>query len=531
MNKITIQQIKLGLDHKPSDIDRKICQLLKIHQDELIRYKITKKSVDARKKEAISFSYCVDVEIKNELKKGVVDGNNIMLTITQDYQFPCKAPESATRPIVIGSGPAGLFCALLLAENGFKPIVLERGESVEKRHQAVESFFRNKELNENSNIQFGEGGAGTYSDGKLNSQVKDPHYRKEKVLASFIEAGAPEEISYSNKPHIGTDYLIKVVKNMRQKIEGLGGEVRFNQQVTSLIIEGLTVKGVVINGSETLYGQHIVLAIGHSARDTFEALKKAGIPMEAKAFAIGLRIEHPQKMISKSQFGALYEHKNLPVADYKLTHRSKSGRGVYTFCMCPGGYVVNASSEASEVVCNGMSYFKRNSDNANSAVVVNVTPEDFESKDVLAGVHFQRKWEKAAFEQGGGDYRLPLQLFGDFMSGNKSIKFGEITPVLKGQYQFADLNLCLPGYVSEALKEGILAFDQKIKGFARADAILTGVETRTSSPVRILRNEQFESTITGLYPCGEGAGYAGGIMSAAMDGIKVAEQIAKNSCK
>lgn len=525
MIKVKIQQIKFKLEHTEVHIEQRICDLLRIKREEMISYKITKKSFDARKKLAIIIVYSVEVTLKGELQPGVVDGNNIMLTKNERYQFPENKNPLAKRPVVVGSGPAGLFCALMLAENGYNPIVLERGENVDQRIQDVHTFFSTKVLKPNSNIQFGEGGAGTYSDGKLNTQVKDVSFRKDKIIEEFIKAGAPEEISYMNKPHIGTDYLISVVKNIRKKIESLGGEVRFNSQMTSLIIENNTIKGVLVNKQDIIDSDTVVLAIGHSARDTFKVLADQNVPMEQKAFAIGLRIEHPQEMISKNQFGKEFLHPHLPAADYKLAHRTYAGRGVYTFCMCPGGYVVNSSSELGGVVCNGMSYFKRDAINANSAVLVNVTPEDFGSDDVLAGVEFQRKWEQKAFELGGSDYKLPVQLWKDFLKGQVSEAFGKVEPTLKGQSTFADLNQCLPPYVAVAIKEGIFEFDMKIDGFAREDAILTGVETRSSSPVRILRNEAFESTINGLFPCGEGAGYAGGIMSAAMDGIKVAEQI------
>ncbi|PKM96013.1 MAG: FAD-dependent oxidoreductase [Firmicutes bacterium HGW-Firmicutes-1] len=526
MKRIRIQQIKLKLDHSPEQLEQRICDLLRIPMEEINHYVIVKKSIDARKKQSIYIVYTVEVELKETPKNGVVDGNSIMYTTEEHYTFPTTKKPLASRPIIIGSGPSGLFCALILAENGYNPIVLERGQDVDQRIKDVNLFFEKGIINEASNIQFGEGGAGTYSDGKLNTQVKDSFFRREKIFEEFVEAGAPDEIKFMNKPHIGTNNLIKVVKKIRQKIERLGGEVRFNSKVTSLIIENNQITGVVINELEKLHSDNVVLAIGHSARDTFTKLKEQNIPMEAKAFAIGLRIEHLQEMISKNQFGDQYKHPNLPVADYKLTHRSKSGRGVYTFCMCPGGYVVNSSSEPGHIVTNGMSYFKRDSNNANSAILVNVTPEDFESTDVLAGIEYQRKWESMAFVLGGSNYKMPLQLWSDFLNNEPTTSLGSITPCLKGQYTFANLNDCLPHFVTEAIKESVLEFDMKIKGFAHSDAILTGVETRSSSPVRILRNEQFESSIKGLYPCGEGAGYAGGIMSAAMDGIKIAEQLA-----
>lgn len=529
MIKLRIQQIKLKFDHKKIDLENRICDIIHISKVDIISYKIIKKSIDARKSNDIVFLYTVDVVLKNRSKPVKVDKNIIMLTKEEKYTFSVPKIENHTNvesPIIIGSGPAGLFCALLLAENGFKPIVLERGSMVDKRIQDVNKFFESGQLNPQSNIQFGEGGAGTFSDGKLNTQVKDPFYRKDKILNAFIEAGAPEEIGYMNKPHIGTNYLVTVVKNIRERIISLGGTFKFDTLVTDLIIENKQVNGVVINNNVNLFSKHIVLAIGHSARDTFFQLNALGIPMEAKAFAIGLRIEHSQETISKNQYGKNYKHENLPVADYKLTYRSTSGRGVYTFCMCPGGYVVNATSEAKHLVCNGMSNFERNSLNANSAILVNVTPEDFEGSDVLAGVSFQRKWEEKAFKSGGSDYSMPIQLLEDFIKNRESKALGVIKPHIKGKYAFANLNNCLPVYVCDAIKEGVMDFEKKINGFANKDAVLTGVETRSSSPVRILRNEEFESEIKGLFPCGEGAGYAGGIMSAAIDGIKVAEQIA-----
>ena len=521
----TLQQIKMDLEHTMDHLETKVLQQLRTPKEELIGLRIIKKSWDARKKQDIKVVYGVEAQVQQPIKPFLVDGVNISLTKEEKYSFPQSSKVLAKRPIIVGSGPAGLFCALMLAESGHKPLVLERGADVDRRDKDIDIYFRTGKLNPQSNIQFGEGGAGTYSDGKLNTQVKDPMLRKEKVLTEFIEAGAPAEIGYLSKPHIGTDYLITVVKNMRRKIEALGGEVRFDAQVTRLLLEADRVVGVEINGSETIPADQVVMAIGHSARDTFKMLCDLGIPMEQKAFAIGLRIEHPQSMISESQFGKSWQHPNLPVADYKLTHRTSKGRGVYSFCMCPGGHVVNASSEEGGVACNGMSYFRRNSSTANSAIIVNVTPEDFGSADILAGVAFQRKWEQAAYEIAGSNQNLPVQLFKDFVAGKTSRGFEGVVPNIKGATTFADLNKCLPHDVAEGIKEGVLEFEKKIRGFSRGDAVLTGVETRTSSPVRILRDDELESPIKGLYPCGEGAGYAGGIMSAAMDGIKVAEKI------
>lgn len=426
---------------------------------------------------------------------------------------------------------------------------------MEARNAAVASFFASGKLDPDSNIQFGEGGAGTYSDGKLNTTVTDLEFRNAKVIEEFVEAGAPPEIRYLSKPHIGTDYLVRVVKALRGKIEASGGEVRFRSRVESLLVEGGRLRGLVVSSddprgeargadgggalsslpgtrrTERVEAEVVVLAIGHSARDTLYELEAEGVAMERKAFAIGLRVEHPQEMISRRQFGEKWRQPGLPVADYKLTHRSGSGRGVYTFCMCPGGYVVNSSSEPGLVACNGMSDFKRDSRNANSAIVVTVHPEDFDEgrvgPSVLAGVEFQRNWERRAFEAGGGGQALPVQTLGDYVSGRPSRGLGAVKPEIRGPYALADLNACLPEYVGAAIKEGLLAFDRKIRGFARPDAVLSGVETRTSSPVRILRDESYQSSIAGLYPCGEGAGYSGGIMSSAMDGIKVAEAIAR----
>lgn len=530
--KLIIQQIKMPLDHQMTDLTYQIKKILKTLT--MLDYKIIKKSVDARKKSephGIFIIYGVEVTIKEDsippyIKKTV----DIVDASSSGYGWPTVTKNLPQRPIIVGSGPAGLFCALIMARLGQKPIILERGKAVEERHKDVVTFFKGGELIKNSNIQFGEGGAGTYSDGKINTGVKDKEGRRELVLDEFIKAGAPEEISYVNKPHIGTDYLMRVVKRMRETIIELGGAFRFESQVTSLIFDERNERiiGVKINHEEILESQHVVLAIGHSARDTFEYLVQTPVKMEAKSFAIGLRIEHPQSMIGRSQYGVAYTHKHLPVADYKLTYKAKNDRGVYSFCMCPGGFVVNASSEVGHLVCNGMSYFKRDSTNANSAIIATVHPGDFNGSDVLAGMRFQRQYEALAYALTKEQGVLPVQCLNDFMHNRVTKAFGEITPVVKGRTQFADLNKCLPPYVAEAIKEALPEFGKKIKGFDRGDALLTGVETRTSSPVRLLRDDNLESvSIKGLYPCGEGAGYAGGIMSAAIDGIKVAEAIVK----
>lgn len=522
---IRINQLKLPVDHTEEALWAKTAKTLKVPVKEIKDLQIIKQSIDARKKGEIHFTYSVDVAIPNEetvihKAKNV----NVVLSEKKEYCFPGSGSEKmSSRPVIIGAGPAGLFCGVMLARNGYRPILLERGEAVEKRRQAVDEFWKNGILKPDSNVQFGEGGAGTFSDGKLNTLVKDPFMRNRKVLELFVEFGADPSILYMNKPHIGTDILSDIVKRMREEINRHGGDVRFNSRVTDFIIKDGRLSHVVVGGEEEIPAEILVLAIGHSSRDTFEILEKRGIPMEAKAFAVGLRIQHPQECINNSQYGSRH-HDVLGAADYKLTHQSSSGRGVYTFCMCPGGYVVNASSETGMLAVNGMSYHDRAGTNANSALIVTVSPDDFRGMGPLSGVTYQRKLEQAAFLNGAG--KIPVQLYGDFKDNRLSTSFGDVEPAFKGQYGFASVREFLPAYLSESLIEGVEAFDRKIRGFARRDAILAGVESRTSSPVRIPRNEFFESEIKGIYPCGEGAGYAGGITSAAMDGLKVAEAVA-----
>lgn len=533
---IRISQIKLPVDHDEQALLQAAARELKILSEKIEHLTIQKKSIDARKK-PISYAYTVDVKVKGEeklLKK--LHNRNVTRTEKKRYQFPEPGSERLEhRPVIVGTGPAGLFCGLMLARAGYRPILLERGETARKRKETVDRFWNGGSLQSDSNVQFGEGGAGTFSDGKLNTLVKDPAGRGRLVLQTFVEAGAPEEILYWNKPHLGTDVLIGVVEHIRCEIERLGGQVRFCTQLTELDIRDSQVRGVHIKRTDRaepeasyLETEVVVLAIGHSARDTFAMLEKKDIPMERKAFAVGVRIEHPQEMINRSQYGEEYPA-GLPTAAYKVTRKVSGDRGVYSFCMCPGGYVVNASSEEGGLAVNGMSYQARDGRNANSAMIVTVRPEDFGSGGLLAGVEFQRKLERVAFQTAGG--KVPVQLLGDFRQNCMSTGLGEVEPCIKGAWEFGDVRGIFPEELSAALEEGITGCEHLIPGFARADAVLSGVESRTSSPVRIIRGEDQESAIRGLYPCGEGAGYAGGITSAAMDGVKTAEAIAGRYCR
>ncbi len=528
---IRISQIKLPAEQEGQGLLQAAARELRVAPKHIEELTIVKKSLDARKK-PICYVYTVDVKLQGEerlLKK--LHNRNICEASQKPYHFPKPGNEKLwNRPVIVGTGPAGLFCGLMLARAGYRPLLLERGETAKKRKETVERFWRGGSLLPNSNVQFGEGGAGTFSDGKLNTLVKDPAGRGRLVLKTFVEAGAPEEILYWNKPHLGTDVLVGVVEHIRREIEELGGEVRFETCLTDIEIRDGRVQGIWLSsGKETdtepvfLETEVLVLAIGHSARDTFAMLKKRQVPMERKAFAVGVRIEHPQEQINESQYGRDYPG-NLPTASYKVTRKVSGDRGVYSFCMCPGGYVVNASSEEGGLAVNGMSYQARDGRNANSAMIVTVRPEDFGDDDLLAGVEFQRRLERAAYRTAGG--KVPVQLLGDFENHRISSTLGEVEPCIKGAWAFGDVRGIFPENLSAALEEGIRGAGSLIAGFDRPDAVLSGVESRTSSPVRILRGENQESGIGGLYPCGEGAGYAGGITSAAMDGIKTAEAIA-----
>lgn len=512
-------------------LKKKAAKILHINSSDIMRVLIRKHSLDARKKPQIWQVYTLGVVLTTDsLEEKTVKkckNNNVTFVSDKEYAFPEYGREHMKhRPVIIGMGPAGLFCAYMLAIHGYQPIVLERGYDVETRTKAVEEYWNGGTLQPENNVQFGEGGAGTFSDGKLNTLVKDKYGRNKEVLRIFVEAGAPEEILYENKPHIGTDILKKVVANMRETILSKGGDVRFCSKVTGFTVEKGAITGVIVNGEERIQTNQVVLAIGHSARDTFEYLLSQNISMEAKSFAVGLRVEHPQELINKSMYGE--EHAmELPAAPYKLTAKTGSGRGVYSFCMCPGGYVVNASSEEGRIAVNGMSYSDRAGHNANSAVIVTVTPEDYGDSGPLAGVAFQRQIEEKAYRAGRGC--IPVQYYKDYVENRKSAEdLTKNQPCIKGNMHYSNLRGILPEECEQAFIEGMTHFDKVIPGFGEGDAILSGVESRTSSPVRIHRDEQLQSpSLRGLYPCGEGAGYAGGITSAAMDGIWVAEQIAR----
>lgn len=536
---IRINQVKLPVEHTSDALHKKVQELLNYKGP--MDVEIVKRSLDARKKPQLFYVYMVDVSVPEKEEGKLLKrchNNQIQKIEPVKYEFPVKHYEGTERPAIVGMGPAGLFCGYVLAKAGFRPILLERGKCVEERSRDVEVFWKTGRLNAESNVQFGEGGAGTFSDGKLNTLIKDKYGRNKEVLRIFVKHGAPEEILYDYKPHIGTDILKEIVRSMREEILALGGEVRFETKVTDLRIADGRIKGLVLNGKEELPAEHVVLALGHSARDTFSILSKQKVAMEAKPFAIGMRVEHPQELINLSQYGKK-EAGALGNAIYKLTAETSEKRGVYTFCMCPGGYVVNASSEEGRLAVNGMSYSGRNSANANSAVIITITPEDYgDSKDPLSGVAFQRKLEEKAYQIGNG--KVPVERYGSFKRAILGTKWQEdtdkpeavgmekVTPCIKGQWTNAPVHEILPDTLNRAFVEGMEAFGRKIRGFNGDEVLVEGIESRTSSPVRILRTESAQSSVVeGLYPCGEGAGYAGGITSAAMDGIFVAEQLAR----
>ena len=523
MNNYKISQIELVVKHDDNDLKQAICETLKISEEKLAEYSISKKSIDARRKNRIKFVYTINASTTENIDTGKL--KNVEEYQEKEYFIP-EVGSKEQRPVIVGAGPCGLFSALILARAGLKPIIIERGKPVEERISDVTEFWQIGKLDTESNVQFGEGGAGTFSDGKLTTQIKDKHGRLQFMLKELVAAGAPEEIMYSAKPHIGTDKLSKAVKNIRQTIISLGGEYLFNTKVTGVCIQGNAINGVIVNNTEKIVAGTVIFAIGHSSRDTFKMLHENGIEIEQKAFAIGARIEHPQDLINKAQFGKIAGHPKLGAADYKLVHHCPNGRSAYTFCMCPGGEVIGSSSEEGMVVTNGMSYFSRNKENANSAFLVGVKPRDFGSEHPLAGIAFQRKWERLAFEAAGKAYGAPVQRVGDLLNNKPSKRIGKVQPSYKPGYMCTDLSEVLPSYVIETFQLALPEIDKKLKGFAMSDAILTGVETRSSSPVRITRDETLQSVnIKGLYPAGEGSGYAGGITSSAVDGMKCAEAI------
>lgn len=526
---IRINQLVLAADHGPEAIKKKAAKSLRVREDAIKNIRLVRRSIDARKKEQPLFSYIADVELfeKNKEQAVVKKAANVNIRIEKEepYRYPKAGVEPLKeRPVIIGAGPAGLFAALSLAENGFSPLLLEQGDDVDTRAFKVEQFWEKgaEFLDVRSNVQFGEGGAGTFSDGKLNTLVKDASGRNHQVLKTFTEAGADSSILYDSKPHIGTDVLRTVVKNIRRRITEAGGEVLFGSRVTGFQIENQEIRGVTVEGTGTVAASNVILAAGHSARELFSVLEQSHVLMEPKPFAVGLRVQHPQKQINLSQYGK-EDEPLFGAAPYKVTAKTRSGRGVYSFCMCPGGYVVNASSENGRLAVNGMSNFDRAGENANSAIIVTVTPEDFPGTGPLGGVEFQRGLEEKAFLLGNG--KIPVQLFGDFRDRRISRDYGNVGPGFCGKTNFADLRELMPEELNLSFIEGMEQFGRKIRGFDRPDALLSGIESRTSSPVRIVRGENMESNIRGLFPCGEGAGYAGGITSAAMDGIKAAEEL------
>ncbi|RMS45106.1 hypothetical protein ALP66_04391 [Pseudomonas amygdali pv. photiniae] len=530
---LRITELKLPIDHPEEDLRIALLQRLGIDSSELLDFTLFKRSYDARKKSSeLCFIYTIDFQVSDEqaLLRKLGDDRHVGPAPDVSYKVIGHAPEGLTeRPIVVGFGPCGIFAGLLLAQMGFKPIILERGTEVRQRTKDTWALWRKNVLNPESNVQFGEGGAGTFSDGKLYSQIKDPKFIGRKVLHEFVKAGAPEEILYVSKPHIGTFRLTGVVENMRHQIEALGGEVRFQQRVTDLMIEDGQLLGVQLDSGEQIESRHVILALGHSARDTFRMLHGRGVFMEAKPFSVGFRIEHPQSLIDRARLGKYAGHPKLGAADYKLVHHASNGRSVYSFCMCPGGTVVAATSEPGRVVTNGMSQYSRNERNANSGIVVGISPEQDFPGSPLAGIELQERLESHAYLLGGSSYEAPAQLVGDFIAGRASTALGSVEPSYKPGVKLVDLADALPAFAIEAIREALPAFDKQIKGFSLHDAVLTGIETRTSAPLRITRGPTQQSLNTkGLYPAGEGAGYAGGILSAGVDGIRVAEALVRD---
>ncbi len=528
---LRLTDIRLPLGHSADKLQLAILKRLHITPAKLRGYTVARLAFDARKRNAIVAVYSLDVDVADEaqLLSRFKNEAHIKSTPDTEYKFVTHAPAKlSTRPVIIGTGPCGFMAGLLLAQMGFKPLILERGQEVRQRTKDTWALWRDHKLNPESNVQFGEGGAGTFSDGKLYTQIKDPRHLGVKVLQEFVKAGAPKEILHISKPHVGTFRLVGMVEKIREEIIGLGGEFRFDSRVTDIDIDEGQVRGVTLASGEHIESNHVVLAIGHSARDTFKMLFERGVYIEAKPFSIGFRIEHPQSIIDQCRYGQFAGHADLGAADYKLVHHCKNGRSVYSFCMCPGGTVVAATSEEGHVVTNGMSQYSRNERNANSGIVVGITPEDFPDDNPLAGMELQRELEKRAFVLGGSNYDAPAQLVGDFLKGQPSTELGCVQPSYTPGVNLTDLSSALPDYAIEAIREALPMFGRKIKDFAMNDAVLTGVETRTSSPIRIKRNKtDYQSINTkGLYPAGEGAGYAGGILSAAVDGIEVAEAVA-----
>lgn len=523
---IKMNNITLSIDADISELKKKAFKKLNITESEVKTFKILRESIDARRKDSIKLNYSVEIECEGEARLVTKASSKdiILEKIENEAEFEFGSKKMKCRPVIIGMGPAGMFAGLLMAQNGYKPVIFERGQAVDERSKTVAAFWKNGKLDLNSNVQFGEGGAGTFSDGKLTTRIKDK--RCSLVLNEFVANGAPEDIIYNGKPHIGTDVLKTVVKNIRNKIIELGGEIKFSSTLEDIIIKDSKISSIKVNGDE-INCENLILAIGHSSRDTYTMLYNRGVLMESKAFAIGARVEHLRTVIDEAQYGKYAEHPKLMSADYRLTHTSKKlARSVYSFCMCPGGVISAASSEEEMLVTNGMSYHARNGKNSNSAIVVSVSPDDFLGNSPLAGMEFQRYYERLAFKAGGGSYKAPVQKVADFLNDKVSTKLGKVIPTYKPGYEFSDMRKCLPDYVCDALKEGFMSFENKIKGFTSEDAVLTGIETRTSAPLRMIRNEMLQSlSAEGLYPTGEGAGFAGGIISAAVDGIKSAERL------